>query len=89
MKMKTIWKFAVPLQDQFSIPLPEKAEVLTVQTQHGRPQFWAVVSPTAKTEDRTFYLAGTGHKLPDVPMRFVGSFQLHNEALIFHLFEAL
>lgn len=46
--MRTIWKFPVvmPMEDnQFSVEMPQGAEVLGVQTQRGSPQMWALVDP--------------------------------------------
>jgi hypothetical protein len=30
---------------------------------------------------------GTGHDMPDDPGQYVGTFQMHGGALVFHLFE--
>jgi hypothetical protein len=46
------------------------------------------VDPGAKTYPRTFRVYGTGHNLPDDPGQYVGTFQIHNEGLVFHVFEA-
>jgi hypothetical protein len=35
--MKTIFKYSIKLEDEFSIMLPSKAEILSVQTQRNIP----------------------------------------------------
>jgi hypothetical protein len=84
--MKTIWKWT--LQPETTINMPHGAKLLAVQEQRGEPQLWALVDPGAKTYPRTFRVYGTGHNLPDDPGQYVGTFQIHNEALVFHVFEA-
>lgn len=84
--MKTIWKFAVPIDDELQIKLPSGAEVLCVQLQGGVPTIWAIVNPRAKPELRTFYVCGTGNPIPERPMRYLGTFQ--QQPFVWHLFEA-
>ena len=84
--MKTIWKWT--LQPETTIDTPHGAKLLAVQEQHGEPQLWALVDPGAETEKRTFRVYGTGHDLPDDPGQYVGTFQMHGGALVFHVFEA-
>jgi len=87
--MKTIWKFPLGVADEQIIEMPRGAKVLAVQPQHDRVCVWAMVNPNAEKERRTFYIAGTGHLLPDESdrLRHVGTFQLHGGALVFHVFE--
>lgn len=87
----TIWKYAVPVRGAFQLEMPRDARVLSVQIQNGEPQVWVVVDADAPTEMRAFRVFGTGHPIdasPDI-MRYVGTFQLYDCALVFHLFEAL
>lgn len=88
---RTIWKFPIPQQDEFSVEIPKNAHLLTLQTQRGQPCLWAMVKPEDEKEIRRFRLIGTGHPIPDdnpgEEMKHVGSFQLADERLIFHLFE--
>lgn len=88
-----IWKFEPLASEAFSLRMPRGAEILTVQVQHGKPQIWAKVDPTAPVESRRFALFGTGHRIPDEresehALRYVGTFQVDGGALVFHLFEA-
>jgi len=82
---KMIWKWM--LTPDCVIEMPAGALVLTVQTQHGEPQIWALVDPTRQKVRRRFRTYGTGHVVPDYPGEYVGTFQLSGGALVFHVFE--
>jgi len=89
---KIIYKYTIAMDDIFVINLPEQAEILTVQVQHGTPQLWALIDPTKQKKEHVFRLAGTGHPIVyngDEQYNYINSFQLHNGNLIFHLFEIL
>ena len=85
--MKRIFKYPVPVTASLCIDLPKGATVLTVQTQRGQPQIWAIVDDAEPSERRLFYWFGTGHALPEPLGAYVGSVQLDGETQIFHLFE--
>lgn len=85
--MRTVYKYSIPLTDHFSLSLPIDAQLLAVQTQYGMPQLWALVETDYPTEDRYFRLAGTGHTIEVECPDYVGTFQIQDGALIFHLFE--
>lgn len=88
-EMTRIYKYPIPIEDRFSLSLPQGARVLCVQTQNNQPQVWVRVDPHALTERRDFFLRGTGHPCgPEIDAaRYVGTFQLEGGALVFHLFE--
>ena len=83
--MKQIWKFE--LGPDAKIEMPLGANILCVQTQYDKPQIWALVDPTARTIRRRFRTYGTGHIMPVNPGEYIGTFQLHNGSLVFHVFE--
>lgn len=85
--MKSIWKVNLAVADQQLVHLPEGAEVLSVQVQGGVPTVWFKCDTEREPVGRTFFMYGTGHQLPEEPGRFIGTFQLHGGALVFHLFE--
>ena len=87
--MRKVWKYEVELIDIFSIEMPIGAEILCVQVQRNVPQIWALVYPRAPTRRRRFRLAGTDHPLKEDNLYYIGSFQMAEETLIFHLFEIL
>lgn len=85
--MKTIYKYPVGI-DRFVIELPASAEFLSVQIQRDEPQMWFVVSPNeTMTQSRIFVTRGTGHLIDGDPGKYLGTFQLDEGLLVFHLFE--
>lgn len=85
--MRTIWKYPIVAQDYFEIEMPKDAEVLCVQLQHDTPCIWALVDPEKKRETKRFRLAGTGHLIKEENLKYIGTFQLYEGELVFHLFE--
>lgn len=70
--------------------MPVGAMVLSVQVQRMMPYIWALVDPDLPPlEERLFYVVGTGHPLSDNPGKYIGTFQLLEGGLVFHLFEGL
>jgi len=88
--MLTIFKYPIPIKDHFILELPKNAKILTVQTQRGTPKLWAMVDSETEKEARHFRLSGTGHPLGKDYLRiinYIGTFQMENGGLVFHLFE--
>lgn len=87
--MKTIWKFPLPVTDFQKIEMPKGAEVLSAQVQGVSLCLWAMVDPEAETELRGFWIIGTGHPIEHEKNlgRFIGTTQMYNGSLIWHVFE--
>lgn len=85
--VKTIWKY--PIGTETEIEMPEFAQVLSVQVQNGEPFIWVLVNPDLARTMRRFVTYGTGHQLPSNPGMYLGTFQLSQLGLVFHLFEVL
>lgn len=85
----TIWKFALPIEDEFTLLMPAGSIPLSVGVQAGQPVLWAAVDRvTVARERHRFSLRGTGHPLPGLMLRrFVGTFQLESLGLVYHLFD--
>ncbi len=86
---RTIWKFQLEIKDEQSILMPAGAEILTVQVQHGIPCVWALVLPSVPMEQREFRIYGTGHPVDDseIFLSYIGTYQLQEGSLVFHVFE--
>lgn len=83
----TIYEYAVSITDEFTINIPDGANILSVGVQHEDPRLWAMVDPSRASVPHRFRLVGTGHPVnPDDSWRFIGTFQLHGGALVSHLF---
>lgn len=81
-----VYKYPLPLGDWVSVYMPEGAEPLCVQVQHGQPCLWARATIGAPPIVHHFRIAGTGHDLGSNVGKHVGSFQLEGGALVFHVF---
>jgi hypothetical protein len=89
-----VYKYPVEIADAFTVDMPHGAEPLCVQVQNGRPYLWArvVIDQKHPIKVRHFRLAGTGHPLePHMPEGhdgdYVGTFQLRDGTLVFHVFD--
>jgi len=85
--MKTIWKFPFEVTDTLRLSMPDGASIIHVGVQKGQPCIWAIVDPEAYVVPFTFYLRGTGHSLTGEEGVHIGSFQMYQGDLVFHLFE--
>ena len=82
-----IWKWPLTVTDRQTLPLPDGAEVLAVQVHGDTPHLWALVDEKAALARRVFATYGTGHRVPDCPGIYLGTYQIHGGALVFHVFE--
>lgn len=82
-----IWKYQIEITDTQTIDMPKGAQVLAVQVQHGVPCVWALVDPEATAQPLDIHVLGTGHPVPDGIGRHLGTFQVSDGALVFHVFE--
>jgi hypothetical protein len=87
MPARKVYKYPVPIEDTFTLTMPLGAQVLCMDMQGSVPHIWALVDPSQGPEVRHFRLAGTGHDIEGA-VEYLGSFQMHGGALVFHLFEA-
>jgi hypothetical protein len=83
---RTIWKFELEIKDTQFISMPKGAEILCVQIQIGNPCMWALVDPDAEKQDIEFSTYGTGRAVDSRPKTYVGTYQIINRMLVFHVF---
>jgi hypothetical protein len=68
--------------------MPQHGKIIYLATQNGKPCLWVELFPNLPKEKRTIEIFGTGHPLDeDIERIYLGSYQLHNGDLIFHVFE--
>lgn len=91
--MKRIYKYELTPVSPQTIWLPEGAEILTAQGQHGRNVcLWALVDPERPDEQRSFEVFATGEPVNvdmGVERRYLGTAQLESGRLVFHVFERI
>lgn len=85
---KVIYKYPLQIVDAQELWLPNGAQVLTAQVQHGALQLWALVSPSGLTERVRLRIVGTGHVFPDADQwRYLSTVQVDGGVLVFHVFQ--
>ena len=87
--MSVIWKFPLTLAGENHVPLKKGAEILTVQMQCNVPCLWAICDPESPDETRTIVFYGTGETIPSGRKKYISTFQMLGDVLIFHAFEVL
>lgn len=88
--LNTIWKFSIPVADEFTLKMPLGSVPLSVGVQSHGPVLWAAVNNDAiDEEEHRFSLRGTGYPMRKRLMtnRFVGTFRIEHLGLVFHLFD--
>lgn len=87
--MKKIFKQALEFTDGQFIVLPKSAKILCVQVQRKTPTIWYLCDPEELLEQRTITFFGTGAPLNDDVEKYtyIGTFQVHDGALVLHAFE--
>lgn len=86
--MQTIYKFPLKVDDLVTVSMPKGATILSLQVQNDIPCIWALVDEGTEWENRVFRIFGTGHFFAASPGTFLGTVQLMEGALVFHVFEA-
>jgi len=84
--MESIWKFKLEVADSQTVKMPEDAEIICVQIQHGEICVWVKVNIEAPKEDKVFKMYGTGHEHAFIEGKYVGSVQQMNGQLVWHIF---
>lgn len=89
--MTQIWKYPIKTTDSQYVFMPEGAEILTVQMQDEVPCIWAIVDPENEKIPRYLRIFGTGHNIKESigKLSYVGTYQINEQNLVFHIFEKL
>ena len=83
----TIHKVQLEITDQQHVMLPANVEILTVQVQRGIPCVWYKFNKSVEEKVKwSFYTVGTGHNTSTTVGQYVGTYQIDNGNLVFHVF---
>lgn len=67
--MRTIWKYDVPITDEFTLAIPGFGRVVSVGLDPSdKPSIWVTVDTEADASESTFAVVGTGNPMPDGAM---------------------
>lgn len=88
MANERVYKYVVPqVSDRVTLMMPAGAQPLAVMLQNQQVCIWARVNLWRSPVETVFRIAGTGHDLEEDVGDHVGSFQLADGALVFHVFQ--
>lgn len=84
-----IFKYRLETTAFQSVLMPVGAEIIAMQAQGDTPCVWAIVEvdSDAPLEPRHFRIYGTGHEMDRQNLAFLGTYQLRQGSLVFHVFE--
>lgn len=85
--MKTVHKYSFAIDDETTIEMPLSAQILCLQLQYGYPCIWALVDTGNPMTQRRFVTRGTGYPVPERDAAYIGTYQLRDGAIVFHVFE--
>ena len=83
--MKTIYKYPFEVKNEFTLAMPEGAQVLTAQLQREAPCIWAIVDIDNHMVEHKFILLGTGRTFLEEGLKYISTFQ--QRPFVWHLFE--
>ena len=89
--MRTIYKYQFQVNDFLEINLPVDSKVLTVQMQNDVPSIWVEQDPEREKYKQKFAIFGTGQNMGRADgygtLEYVGTFQMNDGGLVFHLYK--
>lgn len=87
---RTIWKYQIPVLEDFNISLPKGAEIIRFDNEEGKLWLWAIVNPDSPTEERRLLAFKTCAEMPDKSLKFLGMAAIYIQAeLMLYYFEEM
>lgn len=87
MSARTVHKYPILVVDEQIVQMPIGAEILCAQVQCGTICLWALVEPNLTKEPRRIEIVGTGHEIDEADRKYIGTVQMRDGALVWHVFE--
>lgn len=85
---RTIWKYQIPVLEDFTISLPKGAEIIRFANEEGRLWIWAIVCPDAELKPRRILAFKAGAEMPDDKLKYLGCAAIYIQAeLMLYYFE--
>lgn len=86
---RVIHKYPLKPAEFHAISMPADAEIIAVHVQHNDPCVWAIVDPEAPHELVNLRVVGTGQPFDAAGLQHVGTFQMLDGGLVFHVFRVV
>lgn len=84
---RTIHKFELTAESEFTVEMPRGAKVLSVGVQREVVCLWVLVDTDNPKDERTFLIWGTGHSIDSDTGTYIGTVILQDGAIVWHVFE--
>jgi len=85
---KTIWKYQIPILEDFTVDLHEGAEIIRFANEGGMLWLWAIVEPNAPIKPKRILAFKTGAEMPMDNLNYLGCAAIHIQAeLMLYYFE--
>ena len=85
--MQRIFKYELEVTDRQAIQMPTGAVLRAIQWQGMQLCLWAEVNDEAAPVPREIAIYGTGQSMPNYPGNYIGTFQMNQGALVFHVYD--
>ena len=86
--MKTIYKYELETSDEQEIEMPLFSEIICLQLQNDKPYIWVKIDTEFTNHKFKFRTFGTGQPIePEFNGTYIGTYQLLNGKLVFHVFK--
>lgn len=84
--MQTIYKYQLPITDDFEIQLPINSEFLKIDIQHENVVMWVKLDKDSEMKFYQFHCYGTGHPIENKNLKYIDTIIIDNGNLVFHYF---
>jgi len=85
---RTIWKYQIPVLEDFEVDLPKGAEIIRFENEGGLLWIWAIVNPDAPIEPKRLLAFKTGAEIPDMDLNYLGCAAIYiQQELMLYYFE--
>ena len=84
---RVVWHWRIPITDNMEMLMPDGTRVIHFGLRNGELTIWTLLDPSKSQRLRRFRLAGTGHPISEIDLRYIGT--CFQESLVWHLFEVV
>ncbi len=82
--MRSIWKYEISIEDEFTVGMPIGARFLCLSFSPRVAMWWEIPDTDAPTEVHSFRIFGTGQSMPVGDFVYLGTLVGY---MVFHVYE--
>lgn len=87
--MRTIYKYKLDVCDQQTVSVPQDFILLKIGVQKDSICMWGECESDMPMRTMDIRCFGTGHRIPDIPLRYLGSAITEDGFFVWHFYEKL